>query len=309
MEPMTTTIVAALVAGAVAATQEVAGSVIVDAYTGLKALIARRLGGQPDLADALDKVEAKPDSQARRDVLQEELEAAGADRETEIVEQARALLALVKEQGGAPSVSYHAEVRGSGAVAQGPGAVAAGEGGVAVGGNAKGGIHMGGIRAGRIEADNVVSGVQMQGGTASDAAGLVELAETIRRGGITAEQIRAGNVVDGLQFLAGGTPAGPDDLRREIAALREQVQQAIARREVEDQGDGEDVQDALDKAEAELAKPEPDGKRVVRQLDLVSGILTGCAKAAEAAGKVGAEIVKLAPVAAALYQLAAAIWR
>jgi hypothetical protein len=200
-------------------------------------------------------------------------------------------------------------VRGSGAVAQGPGAVAAGQGGVAVGGNVEGGIRMGGIRADRIEADNVVSGVQMQGGTPPDAAGLVKLAEAIQRGGITAEQIRAGSVVDGLQFLAGGAPTGPDDLHREIAALREQVRQAIARREIEDEGDSEDVQDALDKAEGELAKPEPDGKRVIRQLDVISGILTGCAKAAEAAGKIGVEIIKLAPTAAALYQLATAIWR
>jgi hypothetical protein len=309
MEPITTTLVAALVAGAVAATKEVAGSAIVDAYNGLKALIARRFSGQPDLADALDKVEARPDSKPRQDMLQEELETARAGQDAEIVKQARALLALIQEQGGQAAASYRAVVRGSGAVAQGPGAVAAGQGGVAVGGNVEGGIRMGGIRADRIEADNVVSGVQMQGGTPPDAAGLVKLAEAIQRGGITAEQIRAGNVVDGLQFLAGGAPTGPDDLHREIAALREHVRQAIARREIEDEGDSEDVQDALDKAEGELARPEPDGKRVIRQLDVISGILTGCAKAAEAAGKIGVEIIKLAPTAAALYQLATAIWR
>lgn len=37
-------------------------------------------------------------------------------------------------------VSYHAEVHGSGAIAQGPGAVAAGERGVAIGGNVQGGV-------------------------------------------------------------------------------------------------------------------------------------------------------------------------
>jgi uncharacterized caspase-like protein len=38
--------------------------------------------------------------------------------------------------------TYHAEVRGSGAIAQGPGAMAAGAGGVAVGGSVEGGIHV-----------------------------------------------------------------------------------------------------------------------------------------------------------------------
>jgi hypothetical protein len=38
--------------------------------------------------------------------------------------------------------AYHAEVHGSGAIAQGPGSVAAGAGGVAVGGSVEGGIHV-----------------------------------------------------------------------------------------------------------------------------------------------------------------------
>jgi len=45
--------------------------------------------------------------------------------------------------GATPSVSYHAEVHGSGAVAQGPGAVAAGERGVAIGGSVSGSIITG----------------------------------------------------------------------------------------------------------------------------------------------------------------------
>jgi hypothetical protein len=42
-----------------------------------------------------------------------------------------------------PSVSYRAEVRGSGAVAQGPGAMATGERGVPIGGDASGTIITG----------------------------------------------------------------------------------------------------------------------------------------------------------------------
>ena len=59
------------------------------------------------------------------------------------MQQARALLDLLTQHGLEPSVSYHAELHGSGAIAQGPGAVAAGEGGVAVGGDVRGGVHVG----------------------------------------------------------------------------------------------------------------------------------------------------------------------
>ena len=223
-----------------------------------------------------------------------------------------------------PSVSYHAEVRGSGAIAQGPGAVSAGAGGVAVGGNVGGTVitgdgnvigdhsssrvQKGGIRAGRIEAENVVDGAQIQGGTPDDAAQLIELAQAIQRGGITAGEIKAGSVVSGLQFLTGAPPKSPTDLQREVAALRRRVARAVADGEIASVGDAEDVTDALDKAEEELDKPEPSGKRVVRKLKTAAEILTGTAETAQAARNVGLEVIRLAPVAAALVQLAQTIF-
>jgi hypothetical protein len=229
-------------------------------------------------------------------------------------------------QCGAPqkNVGPQARVEGSGAVAQGDGAVAAGERGVAVGGDASGTVitgdgnvvgdhsssrvQKGGIRAGRIEAENVVDGVQMEGGAPDDAAQLVELAQAIHRGGITAGEIKAGNVVSGLQFLTGAPPETPADLQREVTALRRQVAQAVADGEISSVGDAEDVTDALDKAEEELNKPEPSGKRVVRKLNAAAEILTGVAGTAQAARNVGLEVIRLAPVAAALSQLAQTIF-
>jgi len=216
---------------------------------------------------------------------------------------------------------YRAELKGSGAIAQGSGAVAAVAGGVAVGGSVRGStvitghgnvigsgssshVQVGGIHAGRIEAENVVDGVQVQGVAAMDAAGLVRLARAIEGGGITADQIRAGSVVSGLQFLAGAPPATQGDLYREIAALRTQMQQAIAAGELEKAGDAEDARDALEGAAAELSKPKPDGERVVRKLETVTRILTRAADLAQAAGKVGLHIIRLAPLAAALWKLA-----
>ena len=144
MEPVTTTIVAALAAGAVAAGKDVAARAIRDAYAGLKALIVRKFGKKADVEGALEGLEKKPDSPARQAVLAEELEGARAGQDDQVMEQARALLALLKEHGQAPAVSYHAELRGCGAIAQGEGAVAAGEGGIALRGNVEGGIHIGG---------------------------------------------------------------------------------------------------------------------------------------------------------------------
>jgi hypothetical protein len=143
MEPVTTTIVAALVAGAVAATKDVTAQAIKDAYEGLKGLIVQRLGKKADVEDAMEKVEARPDSEARQALLQEEMEMAQAGEDPGVVAKARELLALLKEQGVETSVSYHAELHGDGAIAQGPGAAAAGKG-FAVSGNVQGGIHVGG---------------------------------------------------------------------------------------------------------------------------------------------------------------------
>jgi hypothetical protein len=229
-----------------------------------------------------------------------------------------------EEYVAASGPSYDATLEGSGAIAQGEGAVAAGERGVAIGGSgsgtvvtgdgnvigdhSSGRVQKGGIHADRIEAENVVDGVQMQGGTPVDADQLIELAQAIRRGGITAAEIRAGSVVSGLQFLTGAPPESPADLQREVAALRRQVAQAVVDGEIASAGDAEDVTDALDKAEEELSKPDPEGRRVVRKLETAAEILTGTAETARAARNVGLEVIRLAPVAAALVQLAHAIF-
>jgi len=278
--------------------------------------LERRFKGQPVPQTALEDLKTDPEDADNQAALRKELRKALAADDEFLAELARL---LEQARAEAPPPTYRAEVHGSGAVVQGPGAVAADVGGRVVSGDAQGivvtghgnvigrgsssRVQIGGIHAGRIEADNVVDGVQMQG-AAADAAGLVKLARAIQRGGITAEEIKAGNVVDGLQFLTGAAPAAQDDLRREIAALREQVQQAIAAGEIEKAGDAEDVQDALEKAEAEMAKPEPDGERVVRKLETATEILGQTADLAQAAGKVGSHIVRLAPVAAALWKLA-----
>jgi hypothetical protein len=138
MDPITI-IVTALVAGAAAAAKDAASQAVKDGYAGLKTLVVRKFGAESEVAGALEGVEKNPDSKGRQETLKEELAAAGADHDSELVGQAQALLDLLGEHGLAPS--YCAELRGSGAIAQGPGAVAAGAGGVAVGGSVQGGIR------------------------------------------------------------------------------------------------------------------------------------------------------------------------
>ena len=137
MDPLSM-VTSAVIMGAAAAVQDTAGQAVKDAYGALKTLIARkfaRAGG------ALDQLEQKPDSQNRQGVLREELEDAGAAADAEVQAAARRLLALLEAPQATGSESYHASVKGGGAIAQGKGARAAGAGGVIVGGNVEGGIH------------------------------------------------------------------------------------------------------------------------------------------------------------------------
>jgi len=254
----------------------------------LAASLEQRLKGRPAGLEAWNDLKAAPNDADAQSALRVQLKKAFAADP--------ALLAELSQWVGPGAVvarDIHAPVATSGGIAAG-GDVVLAQGSA---------VQVGGIRAGRIDAHNVVDGVQMQGG-AAEAADLVGLARAIRRGGISAEQIQAGNVVSGLQFIAGTAPNSTGELRREIAALREQVQQAIAVGEIPKPGDAQDVQEALQTAEDELQKPQPDGERVVRKLEVVNTILTRCAEVVESAGKVGQQVLTLAPIAAALWALA-----
>jgi ABC-type transporter Mla subunit MlaD len=150
------------------------------------------------------------------------------------------------------------------------------------------------------------------GGDLSRAAGAVALAETLSRGSITADSIQARNVVAGFQYIADPSQATPDELRQEVARLRQQLAEAVAAGEIEAAADAsaalstsiEDAQESLARAETELAQEMPQGSRVMRRLKAAAEILTESARTAEAAGKLGKTLTPLAPAAAALYQVA-----
>ena len=142
MDPITI-IMTAIVAGAAAASKEIGAQAVKEAYTGLKTLITRKFSSEADVERAITSVEKRPESKNRQGVLKEELEAAQAAQDADILERASALLDLLKKHGEEPQNYYRAELHGSGAIAQGKDAKAIGERGVMIDGNASGNIITG----------------------------------------------------------------------------------------------------------------------------------------------------------------------
>lgn len=104
MEPITT----ALVAAAAAGVTKVGEKAIVEAYTGLKDLLRRKFGAQSEVAKAVAAVEAKPESAGRKATLAEELTAAKADQDQELVAAAHKLLERIEAQPGGVQVIQQA---------------------------------------------------------------------------------------------------------------------------------------------------------------------------------------------------------
>ncbi len=90
MDPITI-VVAALAGGAAAGLKPTAEKVVKDAYSGLKALIQRKYGNVN-----IEALEKKPGSELKRGSLEEDLTDAGAEADSELLDQAKILLDIVK---------------------------------------------------------------------------------------------------------------------------------------------------------------------------------------------------------------------
>lgn len=99
MDPVTTAIIAALVGGVAAGTAEVGKQAIVDAYLGLRSLIAARFGTDSDVCLAIEDLERKPDSEGRQVTLKEEIRAASVETDAAVVAAAQQLLQLLHAEG------------------------------------------------------------------------------------------------------------------------------------------------------------------------------------------------------------------
>jgi hypothetical protein len=104
MEPISL-ILAALGAGAIAATKDVAGTAVKDAYEGLKALIKKKFAeqGKDDPSTIIEKFEKKPE--VTKPLLEDELKEAGLEKDEEILKAAEAVM-VKKDPEGASTGKY-----------------------------------------------------------------------------------------------------------------------------------------------------------------------------------------------------------
>jgi hypothetical protein len=103
MDPITAAIVAAVSAGAIGGLTEASKTALTDAYGKLKALLTKKFGKESEVVQAVEQVETKPASEARKALLAEEFVAVKADQDSELLQLAQALQQVVQsstEHGG-----------------------------------------------------------------------------------------------------------------------------------------------------------------------------------------------------------------
>jgi phage terminase small subunit len=100
MDPISLAIITAVAVGITAGSGKVSEQAVVDAYNGLKSLIKRKFGDTSEVAKAVEGVETRPESDARKADLKEEVGLAKANDDAEIVKAAQELLEKIKQQPG-----------------------------------------------------------------------------------------------------------------------------------------------------------------------------------------------------------------
>jgi hypothetical protein len=94
---MVDAIVAALLGGLAASAGKVTSAAVEDAYGALKRLLLRKLGESSEAAEAVAKLEAKPDSDVRKAMVAEEFAAAKVADDGELVQAAQRLQAALDQ--------------------------------------------------------------------------------------------------------------------------------------------------------------------------------------------------------------------
>ena len=115
MDPITAAIVAAVSAGAISGLTEASKTAITDAYNKLKALLAKKFGGDSEVVHSVNEVEAKPDAAGRKAMLQAEVAIAKADQDQDLLQAAQALLQLLQ---ASPQGAQHIQTATGSYIAQ-----------------------------------------------------------------------------------------------------------------------------------------------------------------------------------------------
>jgi len=99
-------------------------TVIKDAYDALKGALQQKFGADSDLVEAVDKLEKKPDSNARQAVLQEEIEVSKAAQSPELVRLAESLVEKLNGLPGAQvEILQDVDIKGNRNIVTGQGDV------------------------------------------------------------------------------------------------------------------------------------------------------------------------------------------
>ena len=115
-------IITALIAGATAGLTKIGSQLVADSYHAIKTAISQKFGAQSDALQALDKLESKPDSEARKNVVVEELAGLDIHRDNELIELAQKLIdALNSSPDGAQHINNIQKVIGNDNVVVGSG--------------------------------------------------------------------------------------------------------------------------------------------------------------------------------------------
>ncbi len=104
MDPVTTTLVSAFVAGAAKSAAKIGDEAVTAAYAGLKDLVTSGYQHATELLRSIAGLEAKPDSSGRRDTLAEELKSAHADDDPKLVDAAEAVLKAAEKSPDAQTI-------------------------------------------------------------------------------------------------------------------------------------------------------------------------------------------------------------
>jgi len=104
VDPISAAIIAALAAGAASGATDVARNALVDGYNGIKSFIKKKWGGDSDVSKAVEQLQAKPDSEARKGMVVEEIKAAKVAEDPELIQMAQSLLELVKSMPGGEKI-------------------------------------------------------------------------------------------------------------------------------------------------------------------------------------------------------------
>ena len=106
MDPVSTAIITGAATGLAGSVTELVGKqALVDAYEGLKSLLKQKLGADSDVIVAVERLEKNPEATSRKAGVEEDVKAAKADEDPEILAAAEALLEkLQAESGGVEQV-------------------------------------------------------------------------------------------------------------------------------------------------------------------------------------------------------------